>query len=109
LTRPKADSDPWLTDPVSRDRVIAKTVVSGMREIIVLLRGIRDGQADEIRALRRDNAHLRTDLIAAYRELAQVKSSPNHVDPGYPPCEKEGCPLPRDHYEPHRGSLRSMG
>ena len=109
MTRPKADSDPWLTDPVSRDRVIAKTVVMGIREITVLLRGIRDGQADEARALRRDNARLRNDLIAAYRELAQVRSGEHQDRPDFPPCEKEGCPLPRDHFEPHRGSLRSMG
>lgn len=108
MTRPKADSDPWLTDPVSRDRVIAKTVVSGIREITVLLRGIRDGQAEEIRTLRRENTRLRGDLIAAYRESAHL-SAGHKVDPGFPPCEKEGCALPLDHFEPHLGSLRSMG
>lgn len=106
MTRPKADSDPWLTDPISRDRVIAKTVVEGMRTIIGLLRDIRDSAGETNRVLLRENQMLREQLIEAYR---QTNSSPVVKPPrrDYPPCEKVGCPLPLGHSDPHRGSLRS--
>ncbi len=109
MTRAKADSDPWLTDMVSRDREIAKTVVYGIREIIQLLRGIRDDLNQERASLLRENARLRDEISEAYREHAGRDSvRPVTFDkrgPGFVSCEAHGCPLPMGHDEPHRGSL----
>jgi hypothetical protein len=107
MTRPKADSDPWLTDMVSRDREIAKTVVYGIREIVVLLRGIRDGQAEEIKTLTRENARLRNELIDAYRSYARPQTTKAAIS-DFPTCEAQGCALPQGHFEAHRGSIKSI-
>ena len=105
MTRPKADTDPWLTDPVSRDRVIAKTVVEGFRQIILLLRGIREDALEENRQLRHENAQLRDDLMEMYRTRTTPMPPPiRHTDLAL--CLTTGCALPEGHPGNHRGSIR---
>lgn len=107
MTRPRADSDGWLTDPISRDRIIAKTVVSGIREIIGLLRAMRDEQA-ETRALREENRELRREVHDLW---TAVQPHTDSVTPkavfGYNVCAMEGCALPDGHSGNHRGSMRT--
>lgn len=107
MTRPKADSDPWLTDPISRDRVIAKTVVEGMRTIITLLRGIRD-QMDETRSLREENRILRSEMADLARAVTMAGLPVPHKPREYPECEIPGCALPFGHNDPHRPSLHAV-
>lgn len=116
MTRPKADADPWLTDPVSRDKVIAKTVVEGMRTIIGLLRTIRDENAAN-RAILAENRSLREDIGDLQRELALLRGlidgtsehrRPRHRTASYVPCSNESCSLPVGHPGNHRGSVVSQ-
>lgn len=112
MTRPRADSDPWLTDMVSRDKEIAKTVVYGIRTIITLLRDIKDGQAEEARILRQENARLRDDLLEAYRAASSMPPSPREIRRAndVPPCEMAECSLPLGHFDAHRGKIaRAVG
>lgn len=94
---------------VSRDREIAKTVVYGIREIISLLRSIRDGQAEEVKSLTRENRRLQEELIAVYRRQESMAPVARDLHRDFPPCERAGCSLPEGHFEPHRGSLRHIG
>jgi hypothetical protein len=113
MTRPKGDTDPWLTDPISRDRVIAKTVVEGMRTIISLLRGIRDEMAED-RAYRAENSELRAQLadlqeqIDEYRAIKPPLMIGKYRTAPYMQCENEDCSLPLGHRGNHRGSLASQ-
>ena len=107
MTRPKADADPWLTDPIARDKVVAKTVVAGIREIITLLRAIRD-EAAETKALRAENQELRAEMSDLWRSMVGISgSSPSRrIDP-YERCNIGHCALPDGHPGNHRGSVRS--
>lgn len=103
MTRPRADSEGWLTDPISRDRTIAKTVVEGIHQIITLLRGIR-ADLDESKALREDIRRLEGRLRDIEVEFAaQRPSGPlrgRRLD--YESCPKPGCGLPSGHTDAHR-------
>jgi hypothetical protein len=121
VTRPKADEDGWLTDPISRDRVIAEAVVRGMRNIELLLRGIRDDAItayrevhEEIREVRdnveRDRWRTQTllEIIAespsvdpALRARA-AEALPQSAKMRFTPCPNHSCALPSGHTDPHR-------
>lgn len=105
MTRPKADSDPWLTDPISRDRVIAKTTVEGIRTIISLLRGIRD-EIDESRALRQEVREMRKEMVGLTSALLSANIPLPERARGYEACPASGCALPSGHSDPHRPSTR---
>ena len=114
MTRPKADSDPWLTDPISRDRVIAKTVVEGMRSIIGLLRTIRDENslakafADENRDLRAQLQELREEVtLLRSAQVPHFKGGSRYAVYPYTKCPDERCSLPVGHLGNHRGSIGS--
>lgn len=108
MTRPKADADGWLTDPISRDRVIANVVVKGIREIITLLRAMRDEQA-VTRALEQENRELRGEIQDLWQAVhAQAGARlPTHK-PLWEACPWSGCSLPSGHPGNHRGSLRAQ-
>src|SRR4029077_8168929 len=106
MTRPKGDSDPWLTDPISRDRVIAKTVVEGMHTIISLLRGIRE-DLGETRALRDENRQMRAEIHDLWIALNGVGASAPRKRADYNECMSAGCSLPDGHLGNHRGSIRA--
>lgn len=110
MTRPKADSDPWLTDPVSRDREVSKAVVYGLRTIISLLRAIRDEQADESRVLRAELRNTQADIRDIWEYVATGGPTPPALAtrPPYPRCGVEGCSLPDGHFGNHRGSVRGI-
>jgi hypothetical protein len=103
MTRPKADSDPWLTDPIARDRVVAGTVVKGIRQIIVELRNIRD-DLDESISLRNRLQDLEEDFRDFRMQVGQSIDLPAGSYPTYAfePCEQEVCSLPRGHRGNHR-------
>ena len=109
MTRKKADEDPWLTDPISRDRVIAKTVVEGMHSIIQLLRGIRN-DLDESRALRDDIRRLEGHVRDLEAELALSRPNGARIRsaPSFEPCPKVGCGLPSGHTDPHRPRMHAQ-
>lgn len=109
MTRPKADSDGWLTDPVSRDREVSKAVVSGFRTIISLLRAIRDEQA-ESRALQVELRETRQEVRDLWEQLSrsQVKTPSHFRTNDYPSCDEDRCSLPEGHLGNHRGSLRDV-
>jgi len=106
MTRPKADSDPWLTDPISRDRVVAKATVHGIREILVTLREIRD-DLGRTRALEAENREIRGELRDLWAAVRQQKGFVPQPRPQmFPPCEREQCVLPEGHPGNHRASIR---
>lgn len=104
MTRPKADSDPWLTDMVTRDREVAKTVVYGFRTIISLLRGIRDETAANQTAMQREIRELRQEVIDLYSEVR--KGQPVKRSPSFVGCPKPECSLPDGHPGNHRAFIR---
>lgn len=106
MTRPKADADGWLTDPISRDRAIAKVVVEGIREIIILLRAMRDERAVTT-ALETENRELRREVHDLWLAVHAQGISPPARRQTWPPCEVEYCALPEGHPGNHRGSVRS--
>lgn len=105
MTRPKGDSDPWLTDPIARDKVVAKTVVAGIREVIVLLRAIRDEGA-ETRALRAENRELRDEIRQLWQVQAGVPLTQTQRQRDWPQCEEARCSLPAGHSGNHRGAVQ---
>ena len=112
MTRPKADSDPWLTDPVTRDKHVAKIVVEGMRTIINQLRAIRDEIA-ESRAYREENQQLQGHIGDLEERIARLEAGREPVHTGkyriapYMKFEDERCSLPLGHLGNHKGSLQA--
>lgn len=126
MTRPKADTDAWLLDPITRDRQVANSVVRGIRTIEVLLRGIRD-DLDESRTLRAEvsalmersayneaRAEALLDLIEGSHSIApEAKGRARELVRGrsaafdFAPCEIAFCGLPSGHRDPHRPRQRA--
>lgn len=110
MTRPRADSDGWLTDPISRDRVIAKAVVDGLRNITVLLRDIRNDLTATNLEMRVEMRMMREDLYDLRRRVGVVPDAPPKVSgDSWEHCSIVGCSLPVGHYGAHRGSRRGTG
>lgn len=108
MTRPKADSDPWLTDMVTRDREVAKTVVYGFRTIISLLRDIRDVLGEESRASRTERQQMREEMAEMYRQIKSLSQNSGSRVRAMPfeACDHARCSLPKGHLGNHRGFLR---
>lgn len=105
MTRPKADSDGWLTDPISRDRAIAKAVVEGLSEIKMLLRGIRS-DLDESLGMRQAMREVEDEVRDLRMALATSVGPPRERDLGYIKCLTPMCILPVGHNGGHQPSRK---
>lgn len=106
MTRPKADTDPWLTDPVSRDREVSKSVVYGLRTITSLLRGIRDDSVLTQQSMQREIRELRQEVIDLWQANADMRGKQPARRTDFEACPEGVCSLPGGHQGNHRASIR---
>lgn len=102
MTRPKGE-DEWLLDAITRERVVADVVVKGIRNVLVLLREIRDN-FNESKELRQRYDALNDRHIELLTRVATVKLGPEVIKrpAGFEPCQLPACGLPSGHTDPHR-------
>lgn len=110
MTRPKADADGWILDPIARDRIVAKEVVYGIRQMTLLLRGIRDDMV-ESRALRDRIEELETEVRDVRSEMASLRAGSGGqrvTTQRWTPCSDPQCSLPSGHTDNHRGRRHDL-